>query len=167
MSQSNNYIAKLKKSGKYSVRNEKRKDDVECDRCTKPKRPHKSDTCYFKDQECRSCKEIGHMKGARRCKNTKIVQRISLSSEEDVEEDEERMKEEKNEDEGSRDYEDEANWNSEISDRDEQPASDITIKQVTSKKNIVKVRVGKTDTEMYADSGADVNVAPSTWYRKE
>ena len=166
-------IAKLKQSGKYSVRTDKKKEEVECDRCTKPKRPHTSDKCYFVDQECRSCKEIGHMKGARRCKNTKVVKRICVSSEEEMEEDEDEGRGEGREGENidmqeeTNDYEDKRNWSSEASATDEQQTTEITLKQVTSKKNVVKVKVGERQTDMFADSGADVNVAPTTWYKKE
>ena len=38
---------------------------------------------------------------------------------------------------------------------------------MSAKKNVVKVKVCNTDSEMFADSGADLNVAPHTWYRKE
>ena len=38
---------------------------------------------------------------------------------------------------------------------------------MSTKKNVVKVKVGNTDSEMFADSGADLNVAPHTWYQKE
>ena len=119
------------------------------------------------------------MKGSRRCKNTKVVQRICLSSDEEADEDkadEEKIEEIErevnnmtlNEDNGT-DYEDVNNWSKEEPEQEdqEQPRTEITIKQIASKRNIVKVKVGEKDTEMYADSGADVNVAPHTWYRKE
>ena len=31
---------------------------------------------------------------------------------------------------------------------------------------MVSVKVGEEDTDMYTDSGAEINVAPSTWYKK-
>ena len=108
------------------------------------------------------------MKGSRRCKNTKGVFRISLSSEEEAEEEEveDLGREMNNMNLNSNDYEDLRNWNKDEP-QTEEPKTEITIKQVATKKNIVQVKVGEANTEMYADSGADVNVAPHTWYRKE
>ena len=98
------------------------------------------------------------MKGSPRCKNTKVVHRVSLSSEEETEKEEvselerEVSKMNLNQD-GQHDYEDESNWSKEETETEE-PKTEITIKKVTTKKkNIVKVKVGKTDSEMYADSG--------------
>jgi hypothetical protein len=38
--------------------------------------------------------------------------------------------------------------------------------RAVGKKNVVTVTVGDEETEMYADSGADVSIVPQKWYRK-
>ena len=66
-------VAKLRKTGKYSIKAEKQQQkSVECDRCTNARRPHASSSCYFKDQKCRVCKETGHMGGSKMCKATEV-----------------------------------------------------------------------------------------------
>ena len=142
------YIAKLKQAGKFSSRFDSQEKSYVCDRCVKsPKsRLHTYDTCYFKDQECRACKQTGHMGGSKLCKKSKgHIRKVQLSQS---------------------DYDDPANWGTptkEITECAEDKT--ITIKKV-EKKNVVKVKVGKEETDMYTDSGSDVNVCPSTWYKK-
>ena len=154
------YIAKLKQAGKFSSRyddsNGKGRSEIErslvCDRCVKgPKsRLHTFDTCYFKKQECRVCKQTGHMGGSKLCKKTVYnARKVTLAQ---------------------TDFEDSANWgiNTSDSDSDSDPEPDktpITIKKV-AKKNVVKVKVGEEETDMYTDSGSEVNVVPSSWYKK-
>ena len=43
---------------------------------------------------------------------------------------------------------------------------ELTIKAV-GRKNVVAVKVGNVETEMFADSGAEVSIVPSHWYKKE
>ena len=138
-------VAKLRKAGKYSIKAFKKA--TECERCIYSlKNPHVSDNCYFKDKECRSCKKKGHMSGSKLCKETR-VRKIEVM-----------------------DYEDEENWHYKEKDnqRTQEKAGEIVVKKVNkSKKNIAKVRVGETMTEMFTDSGVKVSVAPASWYRKD
>ena len=146
--QANYYIAKLKQAGKFSSRYDQQGKSYACDRCVKSSKSklHTIDTCYFKDQECRVCKEIGHMGGSKLCKKKgNHIRKVVLSEDEC-------------------DYENPENWGSEEKDKTEAEKKPIAIKKV-EKKNVVKVKVGKEETDMYTDSGSDVDVVPSTWYR--
>ena len=68
-----------------------------------------------------------------------------------------------------RDYEDKANWHHQLGGQHlhtkKGDPHEISIKKV-GKKNTVKVRVGNIETEMFADSGTEVSIVPSTWYEK-
>ena len=79
-------IAKLKKAGKYSTRSDRQKDGKEsCQRCTNPKKQHAPDKCYFRDQECRACKQTGHMAGSVLCSKTEVkkVKKVSIEKDYD------------------------------------------------------------------------------------
>ena len=137
--EANLMIAKLKRAGKYSTKSEKNEKGSGCDRCVNARTPHTADKCYFKDKECRVCKQTGHMGGSKRC--TKKVNRVEVS-----------------------DYDDVTNWEQERS-TDRSPKKEIGIRKV-GKKNVVRVKVGDVETDMFADSGADVSIVPSTWFQK-
>ena len=144
-------IAKLKRSGKYSVRQEKTRERQEketaCDRCTNARRLHTQETCYFRDKTCRVCQKVGHMGGAKRCeKQEKSIHKVEITS---------------------KDYEDSNNWHhasGEVLRGETTGPHKISIKKVGKKRNTVNVKVGGVDTEMFADSGADVPVVPAHWY---
>ena len=145
------YIAKLKQAGKYSSKYDGQDKSYACDRCVKGPRskPHTFDTCYFKDQECRVCKQTGHMGGSKLCKKARgnHIRKVQLSQ---------------------TDYEDPDNWRTSSEEAVSELTSEkkpIKIKKV-EKKNVVRVKVGQEETDMYTDSGSDVNVVPSTWYKK-
>ena len=140
-------IAKLKRAGKFSTKYDKeQKKASTCDRCVNPRTAHTEDKCFFKDKDCHVCKEIGHMRGAKRCGKTKKVNKVQVEK-------------------SAADYDDLANWNMEQA--SEGPKTEIEIRQVSTKKNVVKVQVGDIETDMFADSGADVSIVPASWYQKE
>ena len=61
-------------------------------------------------------------------------------------------------------YDDNTNWTTgDTSGR--MPQKEIKIKRV-EKRNEVQVKIGNKETDMFADSGADVSVIPSDMYRK-
>ena len=141
-------IAKLRRSGKYSVRLEKtnREKDTVCDRCTNARKPHTPETCYFLDKTCRVCQKVGYMGGSKRCKHKKSIHKVEIVS---------------------RDYEDSSNWHhasGEVLKGEKAEPQKISIKKVGKKRNTVKVKVGGIDTDMFADSGADVSIVPAHWY---
>ena len=181
-------IAKLKRAGKYSTKYTKPEKSEECDRCVKPRTPHSAETCFFKDKECHACKVKGHMKGAKRCNKNKSVRKLEIVvSDPDEEENDyddktnwkSEEKEERREDthveirkveervpEEANDYNDKSNWGSEEIEEG-CTITEIEIRKVEEKKkNIVRVKVGEVETDMYADSGADVSTVASSWYRK-
>ena len=137
-------IAKLKRAGKYSTKYEKQEKSQKCDRCVDAKTAHSPNNCFFKDKECHACKEKGHMKGAKRCSKTKCVRKL-----EKIE----------------TDYNDRSNWESETNE-DSKTVKNIEIKKVNKNKNVVRVKVGEVETDMYTDSGSDVSTMSSNWYRK-
>ena len=117
-------IAKIRKSGKYSIKANKK--TVECERCVYyQKNPHSSDNCHFKDKQCRVCKKTGHMGGAKLCTKTTNVHRI--------------------------DFLDKNNWhhqdNGEILMSRGSPKEIVVKKVNTPRKNIAKVKVGNRETE--------------------
>ena len=141
-------VAKLRKAGKYSIKANKK--NTECERCTySSKNPHTSESCYFKDKVCRVCKKTGHMGGAKLCKATVKVNKLLTQG----------------------DFKDQDNWHhqedGEVLKSSSMPREIILKKVNTTRKNIAKVKVGNTNTEMFTDSGVKVNVAPSSWYRKD
>ena len=68
------------------------------------------------------------------------------------------------------DFEDKGNWHHQENGEvliSSSNSMEIVIKKVdTARKNIAKVKVGSTETEMFTDSGVKVSVAPTSWYRK-
>ena len=139
-------IAKLKRAGRYSTRADKRRENEQpepCPRCTNPKQPHHQDRCYFVDKKCRNCNQIGHMGGSKMCPKTeKKVKKVSVE----------------------KDYDDPQNWEERTVVESGDKESGAV--RAVGKKNVVTVTVGDEETEMYADSGADVSIVPQKWYRK-
>lgn len=173
--EANFLIAKLKKAGKYSVKADKDKDQrnyqqkKECDRCTNPKKyPHSSDNCFFRDKICRVCQKVGHMGGSKKC-TEKTLNRVVKKNQ--VFAEKENGVEPLNVTDVNRskpqDFADKDNW---VSHNDEnikgRIPQEIHIKKV-EKKNVVKVKVGGVESTMFADSGSDCSVVPSSWYSKD
>ena len=144
--EANMMIARLKMAGKYSNRSDKvRNKELVCSRCTKPRHPHSSETCYFKDKVCRVCKQVGHMGGSKMCSG-KAIKRVSIE----------------------KDFDNPQCWEPEVilEQKYEESGEGITIRAVRGK-NTVNVKVGGVDTEMFVDSGAEVSIVPTYWYKKE
>ena len=69
-------VAKLRKAGKYSIKASNK--STQCERCIYYlKDPHGSENCHLKT-ECRVCKRIGNMGGAKPCKKKTGVRKISV-----------------------------------------------------------------------------------------
>ena len=102
-------IAKLRKSGKYSVRSEKKEGKEQCPRCINSRAPHQPDRCYFVDKECHACKQMGHMAGAQLCskKKEKKLKKVSIE----------------------KDYDDPTNWVENQTPADAE-AKDLVVRQV-------------------------------------
>ena len=129
-------IAKLQRAGKYSTKAQK-VEPVQCDRCVNSRNEHTEDKCYFKDKECRKCNKKGHMQGSTRCSKTKKVKKVALHNKTDD------LAPAAQEDTGAM-----------------APGKEITLRKV-EKKNEVRVKVGgMAETNMFADSGADVTIVP-------
>ncbi len=90
---------------------------------------------------------MGHMGGSQMCPKTEPsakVKKVSIES----------------------DYNDPHNWKGNGEDTESNNSNSGQIRAV-GKKNEVSVKVGDcSDTDMYADSGADVTIVPSTWYKR-